>query len=302
MRNFFRALWRIVTAPFRALWRIITLPIRVFRRVRDFMQSEPASHTYGEIFSSLTNDKDYRAEMIENIEQFRKHLLRSVVMLFISAGVAWYFINPITAFLAVPIGGPQNLQVIDLTEAIGVYMKIAFTVGLALALPYIAFEFWLFAAPGLTPRERWISLVGIPLTAVLFVAGVAFTYYYMLPVAIPLLQNIGDFQSNPTADRYYSLITRLLLWIGLFFEFPLVTTILTSIGILTPKGLISQWRLAIILIGVIAALITPTTDMGSMALVMAPMTALYFISIGLSAIVYRGKRSRSKNVAPEPTT
>jgi sec-independent protein translocase protein TatC len=295
MRRFFGTVWKIITAPFRGLWWLVTAPYRALRAIRHFMTVEPTSHSYGEIFTSLTQDKQARDEMIETIEKFRYHILRSIVALFIATAIAWIYVKPITAFLAIPVGGPKALQVIDLTESIGVFMKIAFTVGLAVVIPYIAFELWLFAAPGLTARERWTSLIGIPLTAILFWLGVAFTHFYMLPAAITFLRGFGDFQVNPTAERYYALITHLLLWIGLFFEFPLVIFILTSIGLVKPKFLVAQWRLAIIIIGLIAAIITPTTDMGSMALVMAPMIVLYFISIGLSFIAYR----RKKGAAPD---
>ena len=287
MRKFFSRVWNAITFPFRWLGNLIARP---FRAVRRFMMTEPTSQSIADIFAAIVTDEEARKVLWEEIEKFRGHLLRSVVALFAAAGAAWYFIKPLTEFLAAPVGGQKALQVIDLTEGIGVYMKVAFTVGLAIAIIYIAFEFWFYAAPGLTVKERWNSLGLIPLTAVLFWTGVAFTYFFILPPAVQILQTVGDFQYHPTANTYYSLVTRLLIWIGLFFEFPMITTILTRIGIVTPKALASQWRLAIIIIGVIAALITPTTDMGSMAIVMAPMIVLYFISIGMSFLVYRKKK------------
>ena len=295
MRNFFRRIWNAITFPFRWLGNLIArsfrwvwnLIARPFRAAYRFMMTEPNSRSIIDTMAALAQEDAARQSLIEHIEKFRMHLFRSLVALFVATGTAWVFIKPITEFLAQPIGGQKALQIIDLTEGVGVYMKVAFLTGFAVSIIYIAFEFWFYAAPGLTPRERWTTLVGIPLSTILFWAGVAFTYFYMLPTAIQILKSVGDFQANITADKYYSLITRLLLWIGLFFEFPLVTTILTRVGAITPKGLASQWRIAIVIIGVIAAVITPTTDIGSMALVMAPMTALYFVSIGLSFLTHR---------------
>jgi sec-independent protein translocase protein TatC len=269
-------------------WDLITLG-----PLRRFMGHEPESHSIGEIFTAVTTEAEARAFLVEEIEKFRGHLLRSIVAVFIASGVAWIYIKPITEFLATPIGGQKALHVIDLTEGVSVYLKVTVLVGLAIAIIYIAFEFWVFAAPGLKPRERWVTLIGIPLSALLFWMGMAFTYFEMLPTAISFLLGVGDFQNTVTADKYYTLITRLMLWIGLFFEFPLVTTLLSRIGWIAPQTLLKQWRLAIVIIGIIAAVITPTTDIGSMALVMAPMIGLYFISILLSFIVYPRKKTET---------
>ena len=84
--------------------------------------------------------------------------------------------------------------------------------------------------------------------------------------------------------------TGLMIWIGLFFEFPLIIFILTSIGLVQPKVLSQQWRLAIVVIAIISAAVTPTIDPVNMGLVMLPMILLYFVSIGLSYIAYAGRQ------------
>jgi sec-independent protein translocase protein TatC len=296
MRKFFRTLWKIITAPFRALWWIISLPFRLVKRAVNFLNQEPSERPLTDVFVSLTESKEARTAFINEIEAFRKHLFRSLIALVLASIAAWFFIAPITQFLAIPIGGTEKLMVIDLTEALAVYLKITVMVGFAIAIPYIAFEFWLFAAPGLHVREKRIALAGIPLAALFFYGGVFFTYQFLLPPSIDFLKNYGNFAFSPIASKYYDLVTLLLFWIGLFFEFPLVIYILTSIGFVNPQTLAKQWRLAIIIIAILAAVITPTTDMGTMALVMAPMIGLYFISIFLSQIAFLArKRSIQKN-------
>jgi sec-independent protein translocase protein TatC len=296
MRKFFRTLWKIITAPFRALWWIISLPFRLVKRAVNFLNQEPSERPLTDVFVSLTESKEARTAFINEIEAFRKHLFRSLIALVLASIAAWFFIAPITQFLAIPIGGTDKLMVIDLTESIAVYLKITVMVGFAIAIPYIAFEFWLFAAPGLHVREKRIALAGIPLAALFFYGGVFFTYQFLLPPSIDFLKNYGNFAFSPIASKYYDLVTLLLFWIGLFFEFPLVIYILTSIGFVNPQTLAKQWRLAIIIIAILAAVITPTTDMGTMALVMAPMIGLYFISIFLSQIAFLArKRSIQKN-------
>lgn len=291
MRNFLLILLEKVTSPFRWLWKMTTRP---FRAIYRFMMTEPTSQPIGDILSSIAQQSEARKALIEHIEKFRGHLLRSVAAIFGVAGIAAIYANQITEFLAAPIGGKEKLQAIELTEGVSVYMKVIFSVAIAVSVIYIAFEFWFYAAPGLTVKERWKSLRLIPLAAVLFWSGVLFTYFIILPPSLYILQNVGNFQSNPTANTYYSLITRLLVWIGLFFEFPLVTTLLTDAGVITPKGLLGQWRIAIIIIAIVAAVITPTTDPGSMAIVMIPMAVLYFISIGLSFLSYRDKQKKAQ--------
>ena len=148
----------------------------------------------------------------------------------------------------------------------------------------------LFAAPGLRARERKFGLMGIPLASLLFLTGIAFTYFILLPTALPFLGGFTKIEQFWTARDYFGFVTGLMMWIGLFFEFPLVIYILTSIGMVKPDVLAKQWRLAIVLIAILAAAITPTIDPVNMGLVMLPMSLLYFISIGLSHVAYAGRR------------
>src|SRR5262245_48182882 len=121
----------------------------------------------------------------------------------------------------------------------------------------------------------------------------SFTYFELLPTALPFLGGFTEIQQFWTANDYFGFVTGLMVWIGLFFEFPLVIYILTSMGLIKPQILLQQWRLAIVIIAVIAAAITPTVDPVNMGLVMLPMSLLYFISIGLSYIAYAGRRKRA---------
>jgi sec-independent protein translocase protein TatC len=125
----------------------------------------------------------------------------------------------------------------------------------------------------------------------------AFTFFLLLPTALPFLGNFTNISQFWTAREYFKFVTGLMLWIGLFFEFPLVIYILTSIGFVKPQILVQQWRLAVIIIAIIAAAVTPTVDPVNMGLVMLPMTLLYFVSIGLSHIAYAGRRRRAEQAA-----
>jgi len=243
-----------------------------------------------DVVAGVISDPDVRQHFWNEFDAFRKHLLRAVIGLIIGVVVSFRYTIPMMTYLSGPIGGLENLQAIEVTEEIGVFMRVALMSGIAIMLPYIAFELWLFAAPGLRPRERKMGLAGIPLATILFAGGMAFTFYLLLPTAIPFLRGFTNIQEDWSAREYFRFVTGLMLWIGLFFEFPLVIYVLTSIGFIRPSVLSNQWRLAIVIIAIIAAAVTPTIDAVTMGLVMIPLTLLYFVSIGLSYIAYAGRR------------
>ncbi len=288
--KFFDRLWKIVSFPFRLIFNIIAFPFRAIQRFNKFLNTEPDERPLSEVFVDLVSDQDTRQMMWDQIEALRMHILRALLALVLTVCASFFFTQQAMQILAQPIGGIEKLTAVDMTENVGVFMRVALFLGIALAVPYIAFEMWLFAAPGLHPRERKIGLLGIPLTLIFFLGGAAFTFYFMLPSAIPFLVDFLGMKTNPRPDSYFSLVTSLMFWIGLFFEYPLVIYLFTSIGLIQPKVLAQQWRIAIVIITIVAAVITPTVDPVNQGLVMAPMIVLYFISIGLSYIAHAGRK------------
>jgi sec-independent protein translocase protein TatC len=291
MAKLLKAFWRVITFPFVLVFNIIAFPFRAIRKAYQFLNTDlDEDRPLMDTFSSIVSEEQVRASLWDHVEALRMHLLRMVIALAVGVGISFYFTVPLMEYLAGPVEGLKNLQAIEVTEEIGVFMRVALTSGIAIMLPYIAFEIWLFVAPGLRPRERKMGLVGIPFATILFLAGMAFTFFILLPAALPFLGNFTTISQFWTAREYFKFVTGLMLWIGLFFEFPLVVYILTSIGFVKPAVLVQQWRLAVIIIAIIAAAVTPTVDPVNMGLVMLPMTLLYFISIGLSYIAYAGRR------------
>ncbi len=289
MRKFLGGLWRVVTFPFRLVWLILTLPARGVRNIRTFMSTEPEEHPLGDVFIDLAQNPQSREVFWEQVEALRAHLLRAVLGIVVGVGISFVFTQQLVNYLAIPVGGLKNLIAIEPTESIGVFMKVALLAGLAISLPYVAFELWLFAAPGLRPRERWYGLVGIPLAAIFFISGMAFTYYMLLPSALPFLLNFLGIQARLRPQSYFDFVTGLMFWIGVAFEFPLVIYVVTAMGFIKPQALARNWRIAVVIIAVVAAAITPTVDPVNMGLVMLPMTLLYFISIALSYMAYSAR-------------
>jgi sec-independent protein translocase protein TatC len=304
MQRIRRAFWWLITAPFRLVFWIISLPFRflgwLFRpvllrikqgRIYRFMTESPEDDRPA--IDAVVDAFQEPAGVLEHLDVLRKHLLRMLLAVMLTVIVSFYFTQDFIAYLSMPVGGLENLQAIEVTESLSVFMRVALLSGLALASPYIAFEIWLFIAPGLMPRSRQVGLFSIPLALVFFLGGAAFAYYLMLPTALPFLLDFLGIQAKLRPDSYFQFVTALMFWIGVAFEFPLVIFALSAIGILEPKVLVQQWRLAIILIAVLSAVITPTVDPVNMALVMAPMTALYFLSILFSAIARAANRKAS---------
>ena len=293
MTKLLHAIWRVIKFPFVLLFNVIAFPYRALRRIRQFLNEEPPEdRPLIDTFSSLATEAETRASLWEHVDALRGHLLRIVIGLAAGVGISFLFTRPLAVLLAAPLKDTALLGTIEVTESISVFMRIALISGVILALPYIAFELWLFAAPGLNPRERKIGLIGIPLATLFFVGGVTFTYFIM-PAAIGAMEAFNQymgFSTNWRPNSYYGFVTGLMFWLGLFFEFPLVIYVLTSMGFVKPRVLSQQWRLAIVIISIFAAAITPTIDPVNMGLVMLPMTLLYFVSIGLSHIAYAGRR------------
>lgn len=285
-----RAVQRIVLAPFRFIFWIIKTISRWFsnvaKEVHAFFTEEPEDSPLPDAFAKTVENP---MGLMEHIDALRKHLLRSVLFMALTTSFGFLYAGRIIDILAKPIGGIHALQPIDVTEPLGTFMKVSLLVGFSLALPYIALELWLFAAPGLSRRARMWGLVAIPAATIFFVGGMAFAYLVMLPTAIPFLLNFLGMTPQIRPSSYISFTTGLMFWVGVAFEFPLVIFVLAGIGLVKAKMLAQQWRLAIVIIAILAAAITPTVDPVNMSLVMGPMIMLYFLSIGLAAIAQRGR-------------
>jgi sec-independent protein translocase protein TatC len=299
MKKILQSFWRVITWPFRILYKLIAWPFRMIGRSIKFLNTDVEDRPILDTFSSLAAEEEARASFWGHVEALRIHLFRMLIAVALCVGVSFYFAKPMMAFLAVPVGGLDKLQAIQVTEELGVFMRVALMSGIAIALPYLAFEIWLFAAPGLSSREKKNTLLGIPVAVILFLSGMAFTYIILVPPALLFLAGFTDIKADWAAKDYFGFITGLMFWIGAFFEFPLVIYILTSLGFVRPQVLLKQWRLAVVIIAIIAAAVTPTVDPVNMSLVMLPMTALYFISIGMSYFAYA---ARKKNMPAEEST
>lgn len=287
-----QSLRRFLGAPLR----VVSRPLRELRSLLDY---EPEDTPVADTLASTLENPSL---LIEHIEALRRHLLRSILALIITTGISFAFANRVLEWLAKPIGGTGALQAIEVTESIGSFMRVSLMSGFVLAFPYILVEFFSFVNPGLKRQERVFILVAAPMALVLFLAGLAFSYYVMLPAALPFLLNFLGITTVPRPSNYIRFVTGLMFWIGIAFQFPLIIYVLARLGVVRARTLVDGWRVAIVGIAVLAAAVTPTIDPVNMALVMAPMSALYFLSIGLAAMAQRSReraeaRSRTEQQA-----
>ena len=236
----------------------------------------------------MTN-KPVEMTLIDHIEELRRRLLISFIALAAGVVVSLFFGEKIVTLLTEPIGGLDKLQSIEITENLGVYMRVSLLAGVIIAFPVILYELLLFILPGLKPNEKRFVIFSIPLATLFFVGGVAFAFLVMLPAALPFLTNFLGVQTNPRLSSYISFVTSLMFWVGVSFEMPLFIYVLARFGVVTPGSLLRYWRQAIVLIAILAAVITPTVDPVNMGLMMAPLIGLYFISILFAWFAQRGR-------------
>lgn len=291
MRKIFSAIWKIITAPFRLIFWLFRTIFgffkKIFLSIKNFFSDEPDDTPIGDV---LQTGFENPQSILYHLNELRKHIFRSVIGFVIATVLAFVFITQILDWITQPIGGIEQMQAIEITEPVGVVMRVALLTGFSISLPYIAFELMLFAAPGLSRRARVIGIFSIPLVFLFFIGGMAFAYYFMLDAALPVLLNFMGIPTLPRPSSYIRFVTGLMFWIGVAFEFPLIAYVLSAMRLLKPENLRDNWRIAVIGIAILAAMITPTVDPINMGIVMIPLIVLYGLGVGMSYMAWAGRR------------
>ena len=229
---------------------------------------------------------------LEHLDELRSRLFRIALVFVAVLAACWLVSEQILKFLLRPIrdhlfqGG--EIIFISLTEPFMVYMKASAIAAIFISAPYILWQVWGFVAPGLYKTERRAGALFIVLGTLFFVAGGAFGYYVALPVTARWLLAVGsEFKAQLTLKSAFDFENRILLGAGAVFEMPIVILLLSRFGIVTPGFLIRHLRMAVMVIAIVAALITPSGDALTMAVFTLPMIALYLLGIGFSWIAAR---------------
>ncbi|MCS6873682.1 MAG: twin-arginine translocase subunit TatC [Pyrinomonadaceae bacterium] len=190
----------------------------------------------------------------------------------------------------------EKMIVTTAVEPFTLYVTVSLYTALALSIPFILFQAWVFISPALYKHEKAYVVPLIFLSTVSFVIGAAFAYYILFPPAVRYLLFLGeDFRLMLRASDYFDFITLIMLAMGVIFQMPAVTYVLARIGIVNAKMLLSNWRIALIIILFVAAIISPTGDIPNMLLFAFPMVALYLVSIFVAWFFGRDRVTAQSN-------
>lgn len=246
------------------------------------------------------NKKKIENEMpfLEHLEELRWRLIRSLIALAVGMIVCFIlakFILQILTYPASRLDPPLIFQFLKVQGILIVYLEIGFFGGLTLALPFIVYQIWTFIAPGLMPTERKYFLPLIGSSTALFMIGLLFAYFVILPFALNFFIGLAptDIAANIAIDFYISFAIRLLFLFGLVFEMPIVSYFLSKVGLLTSPIMKKYRRHAIVSIFVLAALLTPPDPITQVFLGI-PLILLYEFSIYIVKIVERNARRRAE--------
>ncbi len=226
----------------------------------------------------------------EHLGELRKRILLSFVFILVFFLISWTFVDKLYHWFSLPVlqflPAGEKLAFTSLTEPFMMYIKIAFISGTFIASPFIFYQLWAFITPGLYKNEKVMVIPFVLSTTFFFIVGGAFGYYAVFPWACKFFLEVGsDFKAIITINDYFSLAFRVLLGISIIFELPVLSFLLAKMGIITSKFLLKNFKYAIVIIFIIAAVITPTPDIITQSMFAVPMMLLYLLSVLVAKVV-----------------
>ena len=240
-----------------------------------------------------------KMSFLEHLDELRQRLIVSILAIVVGFLIAFFFIEQIFAFVMKPLqqilpaGG--RLIYTEATEAFMLQLKMAALAGVVIAAPVIMWQLWLFIAPGLYSREKRFALPFVLFSTVFFVAGVAFSHYIVFPAAWKFFASFNNdyLEFMPKVSEAFGLYAYMLLAFGIIFQMPTLILALARMGVVTAGFLWRHTKYAILIIFILSAVITPSSDVVNQSLMAFPMLALYLFSIGIAWLFGRKKSRRS---------
>ena len=242
-----------------------------------------------------------RMSLMEHLEELRSRIFRALIGLTLAFFPCWFYVQQIFDFLARPIQkllpAGQRLAFLGVTDPFILYFKVAALAAVFLASPFLLYQVWGFVSPGLYRRERLYALPFIFFATLFFLAGGAFAYYVAFPYAVQFLLSLGEhFQPVITIERYFGFLLTVILGLGMMFELPILILLLSMLGVVTPGFLLRHFRVAVVVIFIVAAIITPTPDVVNLCLFAIPALFLYLLGVGAAFMVTRKRRDRAADL------
>jgi sec-independent protein translocase protein TatC len=242
---------------------------------------------------------------LDHLEELRRRIVYSIISVAVGFGICWWKVERIYDVIQRPImnalkanGMAEKLVYLNPTEPFNLYLKVAALAGLFLTSPFVLYQVWMFISPGLYRKEKRYVVPFMVSTISLFTAGGYFGFKIVYPAALDFLISFGkQFQPMITIGEYTSLFLSIILGMGLIFEMPILIFFLSLMGIVSAGFMWKNFRYSILIIFIIAAIVTPTTDILNMCIFAAPMIALYAVSIGVAWLVHPKQRKARREKA-----
>ena len=246
------------------------------------------------------DDSGSKMSFLEHLDELRKRLIYIVYSLIAGCAIAYIFITRIFDFIMKPMydilkvspTGGAKLMYTAGPEPFMLYIKIGFLTGIFIASPLILWQVWQFIAPGLYSHEKKFAIPFVVLSTVFFVTGGLFAHYVAFPVTWVFFNSFStDYMKFvPKIDEAFSLYTKMLLGFGVIFEMPTLVFFLARMGVVSGQFLLKYFKYAFLIIFIVAAVISPGTDMMSQVVMAVPMLALYIISIAIAFIFQKRRK------------
>ncbi len=239
---------------------------------------------------------------LDHLEELRRRIVYSIAAVALGFFACWWKVEKIYDIMQRPImdalrnnGMSEKLVYLNPTEPFNLYLKIAALAGLFLTSPFVLYQVWMFISPGLYRNEKRYVVPFMVSTIALFSAGGYFGFKIVYPAALNFLISFGkQFQPMITIKEYTELFLSIILGMGLIFEMPILIFFLALMGIVTAGWMWRNFRYSILIIFIVAAIVTPTSDILNMCIFAAPMIALYALSIGIAYLVHPTQRARRR--------
>ena len=228
-------------------------------------------------------ERDKELSLVQHLKEFRDRLMVACIAIAITTAISFLFTTDIIKLLLVP-AGVSKLIALSPTENFTTYFRVALFSGFALSMPVVLYEIYAYIDPALHPNERRFALTLGPFVLLLFVAGMLFCYFILLPNALKFLINFGSevIDNQLRASEYLSFVTLFIVGMGLVFEMPVLIYALIRIGIVQRSWLTSRRRYVFLIVFIVAAVVTPTPDPFNQTLVALPMYLLFELGLLLS--------------------
>jgi len=239
---------------------------------------------------------------LDHLEELRRRIVYSIAAVALGFFACWWKVEKIYDIMQRPImdalrnnGMSEKLVYLNPTEPFNLYLKIAALAGLFLTSPFVLYQVWMFISPGLYRNEKRYVVPFMVSTIALFSAGGYFGFKIVYPAALNFLISFGkQFQPMITIKEYTELFLSIILGMGLIFEMPILIFFLALMGIVTAGWMWRNFRYSILIIFIVAAIVTPTSDILNMCIFAAPMIALYALSIGIAYLVHPTQRAKRR--------